>query len=147
MCIKGQVHLPSWSPSRNNDETSKLEESAQSVGASSASQSFHSIGNSSPRGGAEGFTSQHVNGSGVQANACDRTYTDYGQLDKLAKLGLTSRFFSCTFPNLLYCLLENATDESYDDIISWQPHGRAFIIQDQRRFLETVMPRFFRQTR
>ena len=51
------------------------------------------------------------------------------------------------FPLVLHRMLDLAVHDGYDDIISWQPHGRCFHVHDQERFVSQVMPRFFRQTR
>lgn len=48
------------------------------------------------------------------------------------------------FPVKLHMLLE---ENEYADIISWQPHGRCFLLHDPKQFLEIVMPRSFKQTK
>jgi len=48
-----------------------------------------------------------------------------------------------TFPNILYDILNNAESMEYSDIVSFLPHGRAFIICDSANFEELVIPRFF----
>ncbi len=48
------------------------------------------------------------------------------------------------FPVKLHMLLE---ENEYSDIISWQPHGRCFLLHDPKEFLEVVMPRSFKQTK
>ena len=47
------------------------------------------------------------------------------------------------FPNILYDILNNAESMEYSDIVSFLPHGRAFIICDRANFEELVIPRFF----
>ena len=51
------------------------------------------------------------------------------------------------FPSVLHAMLERAEHEGFDDIVSWQPHGRAFIVHSPTRFVKEVMHLFFRQTR
>lgn len=51
------------------------------------------------------------------------------------------------FPMVLHNILDDAESEGYSDAISWQPHGRAFLVHNQDKFVSEVMPRFFRQTR
>jgi HSF-type DNA-binding len=51
------------------------------------------------------------------------------------------------FPTVLHVLLEHAEEESYDVIISWQYHGRAFQVHDPDMFVSKIMPHFFQQTR
>lgn len=48
------------------------------------------------------------------------------------------------FPVKLHMLLEH---NEYEHIISWQPHGRCFLLHDPKKFLEIVMPRSFKQTK
>lgn len=48
------------------------------------------------------------------------------------------------FPVKLHQLLE---EDAYPDIISWQPHGRSFILRDPQAFLAKVMNKYFKQTK
>lgn len=48
------------------------------------------------------------------------------------------------FPVKLHNLLE---DNLHADIISWQPHGRCFILRNPKEFLAEVMPKYFKQTK
>lgn len=48
------------------------------------------------------------------------------------------------FPMKLYQLLDS---KDHQAIISWQPHGRCFILRKPKEFLEFVMPRYFRQSK
>ena len=47
------------------------------------------------------------------------------------------------FPQVLYQMLMKADSMNFSDIISFLPHGRAFIVRDKSRFEEKVMPIFF----
>jgi len=48
------------------------------------------------------------------------------------------------FPVKLHQLLER---KEHCAIISWQPHGRCFLLRKPKEFLEKVMPRYFRQSK
>lgn len=48
------------------------------------------------------------------------------------------------FPVKLHNLLD---DNHYEDVISWQPHGRCFILRKPKEFLGEVMPKYFKQTK
>ena len=54
-----------------------------------------------------------------------------------------------TFPYKLYQMLDIITKENSDltQIISWQPHGRAFVIHKPKAFVDEVLPRFFKQSK
>jgi hypothetical protein len=45
------------------------------------------------------------------------------------------------FPQKLYSLLSLNPDPS---IISWQPHGRAFVVHEPEKFIEKIMPAHFK---
>lgn len=52
-----------------------------------------------------------------------------------------------SFPEKLHQLLEAMEGEGKEHVVSWQPHGRCFVIHDKTEFVEEVMPRFFMQTK
>ena len=45
------------------------------------------------------------------------------------------------FPQRLYKMLECASEESFDDVISWEPSGRSFMVRKPQKFATEVMPR------
>jgi hypothetical protein len=47
------------------------------------------------------------------------------------------------FPMRLHRMLDEVENEGYAHIISWQPHGRAFIIRDTSLFSQIIMPKYF----
>ena len=51
------------------------------------------------------------------------------------------------FPRLLHTMLSRSEEDGYSDIVSWQPHGKSFIIRDREKFVRKVMPIYFKQTR
>ena len=58
---------------------------------------------------------------------------------------------SFTFPRLLYIMLTDLSSSEtsggplHDAIVSWKPHGRAFIIHDRKRFESLIMPRYVQE--
>eukprot|EP00554_Chaetoceros_debilis_P011459 CAMPEP_0194105586 /NCGR_PEP_ID=MMETSP0150-20130528/5770_1 /TAXON_ID=122233 /ORGANISM="Chaetoceros debilis, Strain MM31A-1" /LENGTH=431 /DNA_ID=CAMNT_0038793505 /DNA_START=294 /DNA_END=1589 /DNA_ORIENTATION=- len=50
------------------------------------------------------------------------------------------------FPVKLHMLLEQNLHENVN-VISWQPHGRCFLLRSPKDFLNSVMPRHFKQTK
>jgi hypothetical protein len=54
---------------------------------------------------------------------------------------------SSMFPTVLHHMLDEAEKNRFNDIVSWQPHGRAFHVHQPDRFVKEVMPNYFRHTR
>ncbi|EED89258.1 hypothetical protein THAPSDRAFT_9375 [Thalassiosira pseudonana CCMP1335] len=52
-----------------------------------------------------------------------------------------------TFPMKLHFLLNRAEDDGFDDIISWLPHGRSFVVKQPIDFIKTILPQYFRMTK
>lgn len=52
-----------------------------------------------------------------------------------------------SFPLKLQRILDKLEAEGQMDILSWLPHGRAFIVHDPDRFVSEIMPVFFNQTK
>lgn len=50
------------------------------------------------------------------------------------------------FPFLLHQLLSDMQANGIEDIISWQPHGRAFSMHDRDTFETQIIPLYFRQS-
>jgi len=46
------------------------------------------------------------------------------------------------FPHLLYDMLEKVDASGHSDVVSWQPHGRCFVIHKQDAF-EELLPHYF----
>ena len=51
------------------------------------------------------------------------------------------------FPHRLYEMLEYATDCGHPLAISWTDDGRGFTIHQKDKFLEHIVPVFFKQTK
>lgn len=54
---------------------------------------------------------------------------------------------SVAFPVKLHEVLEQVEADGFAHIISWQIHGRAFMIHNAKEFVDYIMPRYFRQTK
>lgn len=52
-----------------------------------------------------------------------------------------------SFPLKLQRILDKLESEGNKTILSWQPHGRAFIVHDPERFVGEIMPEYFNQTK
>jgi hypothetical protein len=45
------------------------------------------------------------------------------------------------FPEKLHFMLSRIDYEGASDIVSWQPHGRCFIVHKPKEFVEQIMPK------
>jgi hypothetical protein len=52
-----------------------------------------------------------------------------------------------TFPSKLHYMLDHGLEENEKSIVTWQPHGRAFLVLDQARFVAELLPNWFRQNK
>jgi hypothetical protein len=50
-----------------------------------------------------------------------------------------------TFPIRLHTMLSDAEANGQTDIISWQPHGKCFLVRDTEQFVEKLLPKYFNQ--
>jgi len=76
----------------------------------------------------------------------DNSYRDHAQ-DPLSnsdrKMQQANRGgISITFPQKLFNMLTAAATEGFDHIVSWQPHGRCFLIHDKHDFGNTIIPKY-----
>jgi len=55
---------------------------------------------------------------------------------------------SVLFPEILFQMLQHIDlyEPDLANTVSWQPHGRSFLVHDTKRFEQVVLPRFFKQT-
>lgn len=54
---------------------------------------------------------------------------------------------SFQFPHKLHQMLDAAAQEGLEDIVSWQDDGMAFRVHIPPKFVELIMPRYFKQTK
>lgn len=45
------------------------------------------------------------------------------------------------FPERLFTMLNQAEQDGFEDIVSWSPHGRCFIVHQPKEFVDEVMPK------
>uniref|UniRef100_A0A7S2HD95 HSF-type DNA-binding domain-containing protein n=1 Tax=Helicotheca tamesis TaxID=374047 RepID=A0A7S2HD95_9STRA len=51
------------------------------------------------------------------------------------------------FPLKLHQVLGKIEEDGYGHVISWQPHGRCFVVHKQKEFVEDIMPEYFKQSK
>lgn len=54
--------------------------------------------------------------------------------------GANERNNEQNFPAKLHYMLSELDNDGMDHIVSWQPHGRCFVIHRQKDFVEKVLP-------
>jgi hypothetical protein len=69
------------------------------------------------------------------------TETSYNYLSQPhpARGGVTT-----PFPLKLHEMLETCAQEGNDHIVSWQPHGRCFIVRKPKEFVALILPNYFK---
>lgn len=76
----------------------------------------------------------------VQHNYHDHSHDARNQYieERPARGGVTT-----PFPFKLHEMLEAVAEEGLEHIVSWQPHGRCFLVHDPKAFVD-LLPRFFK---
>lgn len=54
---------------------------------------------------------------------------------------------SIAFPLKLHAVLDQVEADGLGHVISWQAHGRCFVVHKPKEFVDHVMPKYFRQTK
>ena len=53
----------------------------------------------------------------------------------------------CSFPCKLHKILTDSEKNDNESIVSWQPNGKSFRVYNQEKFVEIILPLYFRQTK
>ncbi|CAB9529617.1 shock factor protein [Seminavis robusta] len=80
------------------------------------------------------------------------SYHDYSIISPPPSLDLVpdnGRGTTQTFPRKLHYLLEYArtSNDGLRNIVSWQPHGRCFVVHNNKEFVAQVLPNWFMQSK
>ena len=59
----------------------------------------------------------------------------------------STRVPAVPFPIKLYQMLEAVEADGNEHIVSWHPDGRTFQVHDPAKFVEDVLPNFFKQSK
>ncbi|KAL7515413.1 hypothetical protein ACHAXN_013102 [Cyclotella atomus] len=51
------------------------------------------------------------------------------------------------FPVKLHSMLDAIERDGYAHIVSWQPHGRCFVVHKPKEFVSHIMPKYFKQSK
>lgn len=110
-------------------------------------------------------SSQCCSQQGGHCSSSERTFVDHTYYDHLNDLvddssskflpdhhckqnkGPEGRVITVSFPVKLHQMLSSVVKEDLDDIVSWQPHGRCFLVHKRSDFVSKLLPRFFCQSK
>jgi hypothetical protein len=68
-------------------------------------------------------------------------YHDHAnEVEKVAENSEESNAVEESFPYKLHYMLTELETDGMDDIVSWQPHGRCFLVHNQKAFVDHVLP-------
>jgi HSF-type DNA-binding len=130
------------------DELETKDQDKSSVGAKKSKRRYSSRSSSAATKQSDNNHEQHDH----KRSRVEHHYHDYAnflsddlpdaEVEKKSRGGISS-----PFPIILHSMLERADTQGHSGIVSWQPHGRAFHVHDQTRFIAEIMPLFTRMTR
>ncbi|KAL7576376.1 hypothetical protein ACA910_018185 [Epithemia clementina (nom. ined.)] len=85
----------------------------------------------------------HYNDPIADPNIMDQYGGDHSRSISSSQRGTAT----LAFPEKLFSMLVASERDGYEDVVSWKPHGRCFIIRKKDVFVTEIMPRFFHQTK
>jgi hypothetical protein len=80
-----------------------------------------------------------MNPKNDESYTSDSLYRDFATVEE-KDLQTTSSKKDTNFPEKLHYVLSDMEKDDLQHIVSWQPHGRCFIVHDQKHFAEKVLP-------
>mmetsp|Transcript_106394 Transcript_106394/g.307905 ORF Transcript_106394/g.307905 Transcript_106394/m.307905 type:complete len:331 (-) Transcript_106394:124-1116(-) len=82
------------------------------------------------------------NDASMQSNDWSESQQEDDYDKSIAKGGVTT-----PFPWKLHDMLDAMDREGDHSVVQWQPHGRAFMVHDPKKFVQAIMPHYFNQTK
>jgi hypothetical protein len=88
---------------------------------------------------------------GFKRHFAKHNYHDYARLKpsqlEMDHIKASRGGVSNPFPAVIHGMMEEAEENGFADIISWQPHGRAFFIREPKAFVAKVLPKYFKHSK
>lgn len=81
--------------------------------------------------------------SPVQISEYDQGTPYQNECYKKVREPAKSKKISKAFPQALHEMLQAAEPSGFQEIVSWQPHGRAFRVHDKKQFVSRILPVYF----
>jgi hypothetical protein len=75
-------------------------------------------------------------------HALDRDLEASAQSTKRRRGGVT-----VAFPLKLHAMLDQIEQDGHADVISWQPHGRCFVVHKPKEFVDNILQKYFKQSK
>lgn len=74
-------------------------------------------------------------------------YTDHGAATNNGMNTNPRGGVAVAFPIKLHEMLDKIEKDGHADVVSWQPHGRCFLVHKPKEFAEHVMPTYFKMSK
>lgn len=77
------------------------------------------------------------------SNKVQHNYHDHSHVSDAGMEVMTAESAARTeqnFPTKLHFALSEIERDGLGHIVSWQPHGRCFLVRDQKRFVKEILP-------
>jgi hypothetical protein len=81
-----------------------------------------------------------MNEQNGEPKICGRLYRDLATVEEKDFLDTSSVISSRNFPEILHYVLSDMEKDGLQNVAAWQPHGRCFIVHDQKLFVEKILP-------
>ena len=150
-CQQSQTEINFWNNSCDLQLNNKRKSSNVSKGPSKkkrkrTKKSIDQPTNKKNSSGACSLTSK-----GFRRHYAEHNYHDYSQVrpsdvEPDASKGSRGGVHN-PFPSVLHRMMEEADQQNFSEIISWQSHGRAFLIHEPKVFVSEVLPKYFKHSK
>lgn len=75
----------------------------------------------------------------------EQVYRDFSRVsendsERMSCTGDYANSVESNFPMKLHFLLQDVVKDGLDNVVSWQPHGRSFIVRKHEAFVKRMLP-------
>jgi hypothetical protein len=90
---------------------------------------------------------------GFKRHFTQHDYHDYARMHPAQLIDVVDQIKSSRggvhhpFPTVLHGMMEEAEEKGFTNVISWQPHGRTFLILEPKLFVAEVLPEYFKHSK
>jgi hypothetical protein len=83
----------------------------------------------------------------VVHNYHDHANDEDDEVESPSECGRRRGGVTISFPAKLHSVLDQVEQDGLANVVSWQPHGRCFVIHKPQEFTDHIMPHYFRQSK